>query len=287
MATEHEKLIGIHPAAPSCFGDWLSSDDIAPTATKPNKKHRKLVEVGDRDAAIQHIAQFLIEHHIDAKRIQRLKKRKAEILAKYNLSDVEEYINTQNILPTDSTTRSGNGAEVILTSYLEASSGMELLVYRLRYNPNVEQSIKGDDCLLFNLQNLTEKVMIGEAKFRGSSPAPQAIKDMIANLEGNKRLPVSLSFVSEMLSLQGDEDKAAEIDDLLFELRNGKIPVINVGLLMSTKSHLRSGDAALQVEHYLDSTNPNLVVLSLGLDNPNEIIHKAFEIANAELLKAI
>lgn len=287
MATEHEKLIGVHPTAPNLYGAWLTSQDMSIPDDQPNKKHRKLIETGNREQAIDQIANLLIQHHIDPKKIQRIKGRKEEILKKYNIPNLDGYIDFMNVLPKDPITRSGNGAEIILTSYLEATSGMNLLVYRLRYNTNVEQSIKGDDCLLFNLADLTEKVMVGEAKFRGTSPDPKAIKEMIGNLEGTKRLPISLSYVSQILTNSGEEEKAQQIEDLLFELRNGKIPVVNVGLLMSTKSHTRGKDASLQVEHYLESKNPYLIVLSLGLDNPNEIITKAFDIANQELLKAL
>lgn len=288
MATEHEKLIGKHPANPSFFATWLDGEDIAIPPDKPNKKHRKLVEIdAQRAAAIQQVAEFIIQHHVDIKKIERLKRRKEEILKKYNLSSIEEYTEFQSFFPIDENTRSGNATEIILSNYLQASSGLELLAFKLMYNTNVEQSIKGDDCLLFNTKNLNEKIIVGEAKFRGSSPAPKAIKDIINNLEGSKRLPISLPFISKHLTSIGNESLAAQIEDLLYELRTGKIPIVNVGLILSTKSTLRSGDTAQQVDHYLDSSNPNLVVLSLGVDNPNEIIEKAFEIANIELLKMI
>lgn len=282
MLNEHEKLIGKHPSAPEFFGTWLACDDIAIPTNKPNKKHRKLIEVGDRDEAIQEIANIFVQHHIDPKRILTLKKRKVEILNKYGIKDFEEYVDSEKLFPKDPITRRGNGAEILMAGYLQASSGLNLLVYRLRYNTNVEQSMKGDDCLLFNAGNLTEKVIVGEAKFRGK-PDKESILEMIDNLQGAKRLPISLGFISNIMTLTGEEERAVEISDLQFELTKGKVPVVNVGLLMSSKSHTRSMDAALQVQYYLDSTNPNLVVLSLGLDNPGQIIEKAFEIADATI----
>ena len=189
-------------------------------------------------------------------------------------------------IPTHEDTKTGNATEIILTNYVRATSGLELLAYKLMYNPNVDQSIKGDDCLLFNKDNLTEKIIVGEAKFRGI-PAPQAIRDIVSNSDGVKKLPISLPFISKYFTDIGDEDMSAKIEDLLFELRNGKVPVINVGLLLSTKSHLRGRDTAQQVDYHLDSTNPDLVVLSLGVDNPKEIIDKGFEIAKEKLLRMV
>lgn len=287
MKTEHERLIGKHPTAPNMFAMWLDGEDVSIPVGKPNKKHRKLIEKEEhRDFAIQTIADFIVKHHIDVKKIERIRRRKQEILRKYNLGTIEEYLDTQSFFPVHEETKTGNATEIILTNYVQATSGLELLAYKLTYNPNVEQSIKGDDCLLFNRANLIEKIIVGEAKFR-STPAPQAIRDLIDNSQGAKKLPISLPFISKHFTAIGDEPMAEAIEDLLFELRNGKIPVVNVGMLLSTKSALRSGDAAKQVDYYLDSTNPNFVVLSLGVDSPKDIIDKAFVIAKDKLYKSI
>lgn len=287
METEQEKLIGKHPVEPSFFATWLDGEDIASPPDKPNKKHRKLTEIIEyREQAIQEIANFIIEHHVDGKKIDRIRRRKNEILKKYNLATIDEYMEEQAFFPTHEDTKTGNATEIILTNYVRATSGLELLAYKLMYNPNVDQSIKGDDCLLFNKDNLTEKIIVGEAKFRGI-PAPQAIRDIVSNSDGVKKLPISLPFISKYFTDIGDEDMSAKIEDLLFELRNGKVPVINVGLLLSTKSHLRGRDTAQQVDYHLDSTNPDLVVLSLGVDNPKEIIDKGFEIAKEKLLRMV
>lgn len=287
METEHERLIGKHPIAPNMFAIWLTGEDLAIPPATPNKKHRKLTENTDqRDFAIEAIADFIIQHHVDPKKIDRIAKRKHEILKKYKLKNIDEYLETQSFFPTHEDTKTGNATEIILSNYVQATSGLKLFAYKLTYNPNVEQSIKGDDCLLFNKENLTERVIVGEAKFR-STPAPQAVRDIMSNSEGAKKLPISLPFISKHFTAIGDEAMAAAIEDLQYELRNGKVPVINVGLLLSTKSHLRSGDTAQQVDHYLDSKNPSLVVLSLGVDNPKQIIDKAFELAKEKLFKSV
>ena len=79
MPTPQDKLIGKHPAKPNFFAEWLDHVDEAVPAADPNKKHRKLGEVaGKRSLAIKGIAQYLLDHHIDPKKLARAKRRKAE-----------------------------------------------------------------------------------------------------------------------------------------------------------------------------------------------------------------
>jgi hypothetical protein len=280
MSTPQNKLIGEHPKKPNFFAIWLDCKDEPVPAADTNKKHRKLTEIGDeRAAALNTIAQYIVDHHVDIKKIVRAKKRKAELLKKYSLKSFEEYLDTQSYLPKAKNTRNGNTAEIILSNYLPVTSGLSLLAFKLTYNPNVEQAIKGDDCLLFNQADLTEKVIVGEAKFRGNKPDKQAIKEMIKNLEGGKKLPISLPFISQHFTSLGDESMAEQIDDLLYELSTGKVDVVNAGLIISTKSPNRGQDTGQQVDYYLNTSNPNLVILSLGIDDPNEIVDKSFDMA--------
>lgn len=286
MLTEQESLIGLHPINPSFFADWLNSEDQTVLPEKPNKKHRKLSELaGKRKFAIDKIAEWIIEHHIDGKKIKRMQDRKAEIMSKYNI-EIDEYIDEQNFFPKIDNTKSGNATEIILSRYLQDSAGLQMLAYKLTYNPNVDQSMKGDDCLLFNIADLTSKIIVGEAKYRGT-PSKQTVKNMVNNLENSKRLPISLPFISTHLTAIGEEQLASQIDDLQFEVSKGRVPIVNVGLLLSSKGKTKTTDAAICVESSLDSTNENLVVLSLAVDNPLEIITEAFELAKTKLISQI
>ncbi|MDN5397000.1 MAG: DUF1837 domain-containing protein, partial [Chryseobacterium sp.] len=239
-----------------------------------------------RTQAIREIANVLVQHHIDNDKIVELQARKGEILKKYNLKTIKPYLDAQGFFPASHDTRSGNLTEILLSQYLQTTSGLELLAYKLTYNGNVDQALKGDDCLLFNKTDLASKIITGEAKFR-SKPTPKVVRDMVTNLEGSKRLPISLPFIAQHFTTKGDRIMSGKISDLLFELKGGKVPVVNVGLLLSTKSHMLSGDTIMQVENNLNTLNPNLVILSLGIENPVEIIDKAFELANKELEKRI
>lgn len=276
--TEQEKLIGKHPEIPHILGHWTSHTDLP---TNPNKKHRKLDEdIHLRQSAIDEISNWIIDHHIIDNKIKLL-ERKANILQKH---EFQQYVETSKLLPTASKTQKGNFAEIILVEYLKESTTFNPIIHKLRYNPNVEQSMKGDDVLLLNPNNLQEKVIYGESKYR-SNPSKQTIDEIISNLEGSKKLPVSIGFVANILYDRKEDDLADKLMDLQALLNNGAIVVNNVGFLMSTKSNTPSKDTASQVEKHLITSNPNLVFLSLGLDNPLEIVVESFKLATVKLLK--
>ena len=58
-------------------------------------------------------------------------------------------------------------------------------VYKLKYNPNVDQAIKGDDTLMVDLfeENGNEKIKIylGESKFR-TTPQKNVVEDITKSL---------------------------------------------------------------------------------------------------------
>lgn len=287
MSSDQENLIGKHPAEKHLLGVWLTGLDVPIDKSTPNKKHRKLTEdFSKRSGAIKEIADWLIKHHIDDARIADIQSRKNEILKKYKLKSLEPYLDSQGFFPKNENTKSGNLTEIILSEYLQASSGLELLAYKLTYNGNVDQALKGDDCLLFNKADLSKKIITGEAKFRGI-PTPKVVRDMLSNLQDSKRLPVSLPFIAQHFISKGDIVMAGKISDLIYEMKEGKVPIVNVGLLLSTKSNRLSRDTTMQVENNLTTSNPNLVVLSLGVDNPSEIINEAYKLASKELNKKI
>jgi hypothetical protein len=276
--TEQERLIGEHPATPHILGDWLAHTDYPTTVSK---KHRKLDENNSlRNQAIDKIADWIVNHHIIEQKIGAI-ERKAQILQKH---DFEEYVKSLNLLPSIEDTMKGNIAEIILVEYLQESTGFSPIIHKLRYNPNVNQAMKGDDVLLLNPDNVFEKIIYVESKYR-STPSKQAIEEAVSNLEGNKRLPVSIGFVADRLYEMGDSELADQLMDLQSLLKNNSIDVHNVGFLVSTKSTTTpSKDTSKQVEKHLNTTNSNLVFVSLGLDNPIEIVEESFKLANERLL---
>jgi len=116
--------------------------------------------------------------------------------------------------PNDHRTRMGNFME-ILAYELAKASGYDLPVLRLRYNPNPEQSMKGDDILGFRFaQEGKERdtVLVGEAKFR-KEYKKRAVEEAYEALTRSFRpYPRSMEFVRTILSLRGDIATADKVD---------------------------------------------------------------------------
>ena len=243
--TEQERLIGKHKTKENnIFSIWLDHDD---KPTTDRKKHRELKEFKEnRETAIEHLSEF------------------------------SEYLENLKLFPTTDKTKKGNAIEILLAEYLKFSSDLDLLVYRLRYNPNVDQSMKGDDVLLLNERDLKTRILKGEAKFR-KKPSKSAINAIIDSCQGTNKMPISISFVASILETKGETELSNKLIDLNHELYELDIPIINVGLLLS--NHNTSG----QVDKHTDSDNPDFVMLSLGVDNPVSIIEESYKLAYKKL----
>lgn len=278
--TEQEKLIGNHPLAPHVYGVWLKSTDLPASV---NKKHRKTEEIdGTRNVAINALAQWIVDYHVH-NHSRKVISRKRAILKKHELDD---YIDKMKLLPKAENTKKGDLGEIVLIEYLKESRGFEPIVYKLQYNTNVESAMKGDDVLMFNTSDLFSEVIYGECKFR-STPSKTVVDDIVENLQGAKRLPASLEFVANVLDDRGETDLADNITELHIKIEDGTVPVTNVGFLISTKSDVREGqDTTKQVEKHLKTSNPRLVMISLGIDNPEQIVDEAFKRAD-DIIKAL
>jgi len=268
-----EKLLGKHPQSPDIFAIWFECED---KDCGEDNNRRLLKEVMEkRTDAINWLGEKLLNHHVSEKRI-KFYQNKLEILGKHGF---EKYIEKKKILPTVDKTKKGNAIEVLLIEYIKSSTKKSdlLTIYKLRYNPNVEQAIKGDDTLLFDLRDVKKtKIYLGESKFRAKSDK-QAIVDILKSLNEQK-LPLSLEYISEMLWSQGRDDLAEIIEDLDIELIKNKNNLIYIGLLVSDE---KTED---KVQDYFESSNPTVVFISLGTQNPQEIIDGSFEIAKSTLM---
>lgn len=263
------KLVGQHPGS-GIFFDWFKCED---TPATDEKKHRKLTNKGlTNSVLVDHLSNWILEHHVSASRLDRI-QRKKKILEKHKF---KEYMDDRMPFPVKSaTTQKGNLGEIILGEYLTASSGLELLVYKLQYNPNVEQSMKGDDILLFEKDDIQNKIIMGEAKFRATK-SKQALDDIVSSLS-SKNLPISLTFVCNRLEGMGEVDLADEIDTLISNLHKSKTPITYVGFY---HSDIKVSET---IENNLKSDNKNLVVISYGENNPAQLVKESFD----EALKMI
>lgn len=264
--TEQEKLIGSHPTIPDFIGVWLSHTD-KPTTTE--KKHRVLEENGGtRVQAVEEVAKWVFSHLVSDFMKEQLHEKR-QILSQY---DFKKVVDQYSLLPETDTTIKGVVTEVILVEYLKKTSGYTPIIYKLQYNPNTDQSMKGDDCLLFDPTDIKKKVIYGESKYRGT-PNESVVKEIVGNLQENKKLPVSLTFVANVLANANEKAKAKEVLEVLSLIKDDKTPVNNAGFLLSLKSNRPSQDTMSVVEKYLSTTNPNLVFISLGVDNPKGLVY--------------
>ena len=169
--------------------------------------------------------------------------------------------------PTDPKVQKGNLAEVVLAEYIVSATGADLPIYRLRYNPNVNQSMKGDDVLAFDLDSNPVRIIIGEAKFRSTSSkivVTEIVEGLVRSYMGE--IPVSLQFVADRLFETGKADIGEKVLACPRLLAEGKLTLDYVGLLMSdTRSAERLNQHTENIMH-------RLAVISFGLESPDSII---------------
>lgn len=271
---EVENIIGKHPAD-ELFGSHLHAED---SPTDSNIPHRSLNHGSTgREQTVEQLRAALIEHHVSAAMIAQ-DRRKIKNLRALGYPIDEASVRR---FPTSDTTRKGNLAEVFLAEYICAASGACLPVYRLRYNPNIEQSMKGDDVLAFDFTSKRLHIIIGEAKFR-ETPSKKAIQDIVSGLVRSHQagLPASLQFVADRLYELNQIELADRVEDCSIKMAQGRLDLSYVGLLLSDDK------SKSKVHEHTTAELRSLVMISLGIDAPGNLVEDCFdgieEIANAD-----
>ncbi len=263
--SKHESILGIHPTG-NGFGCFATSSD---SVTVKNIAHRELaISDAKVNDAIQLLRPALIRHHASAEMIKRDNRKIASLKGLgYTLDDA----NVQRF-PTHSDTQKGNLTEVFLAEYIGASSGADIPIYRLRHNPNVEQSMKGDDVLAFDFRGRKPRIIIGEAKFRGV-PSKAAVEEIIKGLNSSYQggLPASLQFVADRLYESGQDELADQVENCALQMANGNLNLNYVGILLSNQN------SANPINNHADSNISELVMISLAMSRPNELVTACFE----------
>lgn len=262
---KQDTLIGKHPKPPSLFGRWLTSIDHPESTTQC---HRSLTDLKSLNEAelLDWLSDEVIKHHYKDDQLQRLKDKYASL-------GFSEYAEQQRMIPNDDKVRKGNFTEIVLSEYIIHSTAKPLIrTYRFRYSQNVDQSMKGDDVLMvdFNKEEDSVQIYLGEAKFRQTPN--KAVVDDISNALSKDTKPLSFTFLVQRLFESDDTKEIAEkLDDVIIDTvkRNGNI--IYAGLLLSNEN------SSNRVQTNLNSDNPNLVFISLGVENPTELMTKVFE----------
>lgn len=116
--------------------------------------------------------------------------------------------------PTGAKTRRGHLAEILACEFVCEQLGYEIPVHRLRYNPNPDQSMKGDDILGFRfatVQHQSHSVLVGEAKYRSQYSSEAVVEAYEALSRGFRPYPASVEFVVTLLHLRGNRNKANQV----------------------------------------------------------------------------
>jgi hypothetical protein len=259
-------VLGAHPARPHPFGEVLDAKDGLTASEVP---HRALLERdGVRGATIGHLRAMLVRHHVSPDALRRSGEQR-EALKRLGFDAQQARLRR---FPANSTTQKGNLAEVVLAEYVLATNAVALPVYRLRYNPNVDQSMKGDDVLAFDLEITPPTVLVGEAKFRGASSAA-AVKEIVEGLVRSSKggLPASLQFVADRLFEQGETELGAKVLDCARLFALGELRIDYVGILLSdTKASQRVNDAK-------PNSLRRLAMISLGVQEPDALVEACYE----------
>jgi len=263
----NNRIIGNHPTEHT-YGTSLSACD---KTTSLGISHRVLSENGNRIAFMDFTVEVLKAHHISPEALERRKTAINSLKIKgLDISRLSPY-------PTDSKTQCGNFAEVVIAEYLCASTPATLPIYRLRYNPNPNQSMKGDDVLLFDLDSNPVRIIVSESKFRGT-PTKAAVDEIMEGLtrSSNGALPVSMTFVSDRLFEQGNVELGEKVLKCVDLLVADKLDINYVGFLLSNNNVANHVDRNTIALH-------NLLMISLGVNSPEDMVQDAFQRLEADL----
>lgn len=259
-------VLGQHPAAPNPFGIHLDAADEQTQQGLPHRILRRAASSSEEFVGV--MKQLLVAHHASPEALDR-DRRRVEAMMRQGIQVAAKQ---PGRFPTNPNTQKGNWGEIFLAEYLGSSSNARVPVYRLRYNPNVDQSMKGDDVLAFDLDSNPVRILVGEAKFR-SAPSKKVVEEIVEALTKSHRagIPVSLQFVADRLFEHGQADLGTKVErcNLLFAL--GQLRLDYVGLLVS------NDNATDYVRKNAKAGMHHLAVMSLGLSDPEGTICSCYQ----------
>jgi hypothetical protein len=217
------------------------------------------------------MTQWIVTHHVSPEAIERDRIRREALVR-------QGFVDPAQRFPINLNTQKGNWAEILLAEYVAASSTAKIPIYRLRYNPNVNQSMKGDDVLAFDLDSNPVRVLVGEAKFR-TTPSKSVVDELVNALvkshSGN--IPASLQFVADRLFESGNNDLGEKVAACNSLFAQGRLQLDYIGLIVSNRSAHR------YVQMNAKTDVRRLAVMSLGLADPEGIVIASYAGAGAQL----
>lgn len=268
--SRQDEILGKHPNKHPVIGPWLDYEDKEPTETSCVRVLSE--KAAFDDAVIEPFSKSLIEFHYSPASIKALKKRFEQL----GLPAFASYYAQSRMLPQNTKTQKGNAVEVLMTEYSLAAINKPNLTFahRFRYNPNVDQSMKGDDMLIVDFSDENNPVIyLGEAKFRKT--VDNAVLQDVQKALAKDKMPLSLTFLRDRF-----ENLNAEIYEKLDNVLLKKLSEYDiryVGFVVGDKK------AADKVEEKWECSNPKHIMLVLPLDNPEDFVAQAFDKATSKL----
>lgn len=267
-----DEILGSHPIAPNFFEKWFDSDNVKRTKDHCHRALSSRLASNDSEL-ISWLADKIIEHHYSPSKLKRLRRM-------YKSIGFPTYAKQHRQIPKADRTMKGNATEIILIEYILGCNSDRPLIkcFKFHYNPNVDQSMKGDDALIIDVINdeigkEEIKVFLGEAKFR--SKPDKAVLSELTNSISKDKLPLSYTFLLDRLYDNDHTVPVAEfLEKFILDEIKSKGNMKYAGLLLSnTKT------SAFIKKNYTND-NPDAIMISVGIDDPKALIYNAFNEAN-------
>jgi hypothetical protein len=214
------------------------------------------------------LATTLYYHHSSFDYAEELKtlgySRTADILRKYRSG-----------LPRLPETQMGNFAEVIGTEYGKWILGYDTtIVIGKRFNPNVDQSMKGVDILGIRTSGGAE-LLLGEAKCYQtfSRQSVEASYDHLDSL-WKQEFSKLLVFYKEILRLGGDTENEARLDRIFY---SGPGEVKQKTLMLVVNQNKPGNPFGFMGSSSANSALPNLLVVHIQVENLRKWVTGLFQ----------
>jgi hypothetical protein len=244
---------------------WLTRQDPSPTYT--TFRHISLAEVEDlRETVFVPLAETIFIHHNDPE------EYRANVVA----LGYPELAETLDKRPRTSNTRKCNFGEILASEYLRQFEEYQIPIYRLRYNPNPESAMKGDDVLAFKFgepDGSGREILIIESKVRGRF-ATEAVEEAYEQLEsGHRPRPKSILFVVTMLRKDKRDDEADQVVRLLNKFSPNQ-PVRRNVIFLVTGNRPRDPFRYIQER---EEVIENLIAADVCITNMDSFVNAVFD----------
>lgn len=241
------------------FQTWLTAEASKQGYVKFT--HISLTEHADlRDKIFSELAQIVFFYHNDPDEFKELVEKLGYKAA----------ISKFNKRPTVDKVRKGNFGEIIACEYLKNVDSFDIPVFRLRWNPNPDTSMRGEDALAFKLDKSGKnEICVVESKV-----VSQFSSETVCEAHDQLKLSIkSIPFVYSKLRESGEIEKANAILELI-NPSTGNLPKRSNFLMLVTGNV--PGNPFKVVED-ADEVAENLWAANLYLVDLTNFINGLFE----------